>query len=320
MERTTKELILSQLLRKERISGQELADSLNISRTAIWKQIDQLRKDGYEIDANKKTGYLLLDDGDRLFGANLLPLLRTKSLGRNVVHHEETETTQRIAHELAQLEVSEGTLVLCDHQTQGRGQLGRKWLEEKGKGVAMSLILRPDVPIQTAGQLTILAGIALAESLGPLVEARIKWPNDILVSGKKLAGILTEMQAEADRIGSIIIGIGVNVNHGTFPPEISSRATSLKSLTGSEYKRAEIVARFLNTFESMYTEWLGHGFAPFVERFLRLADRKDELVTLRTRERVLTGILRGITSDGTLLIETEQGMEEFHSAELVYWS
>lgn len=318
MERTTKQLILSRLLRKERVSGQELADSLNISRTAIWKQIDQLRKDGYEIDANKKTGYLLLDDGDRLFEANLLPLLRTNTFGRDVVHYEETETTQRVAHELAQRAAPEGTLVLCDHQTQGRGQLGRKWLEEKGKGIAMSLILRPDVPIQTAGQLTILAGVALAESLAPLVDAKIKWPNDILVDGRKLAGILTEMQAESDRIGSIIIGIGVNVNHDSFPPDIIHRATSLKSSTGCEHKRSEIVARFLNTFEPMYTQWLEHGFTPFVERFLRLADRKDKLVTLRTRERVLTGILRGITKEGTLLIETEHGMEEFHSAELVY--
>ncbi|MGX8177531.1 biotin--[acetyl-CoA-carboxylase] ligase [Exiguobacterium artemiae] len=321
MEKSTRDRVLHALMQTDWISGQELADQLNISRTAIWKQIATLKESGYIIEANKKTGYHLVDQGDRLTSLAIQQDLQTRTLGRHIMHLEQTETTQRIAHEQAQQAAVEGTLIVCDFQTGGRGQLGRTWHETQGAGVAMSLILRPAAPLHQAGQLTLLAGIALAQTLRTLdIPATIKWPNDLLIEGKKVAGILTEMQTEADRINSVIIGIGINVLHEQFPEVLADRATSLKLATGKVIARAEIVAMFLNTFEPMYLKWLTEGFASFVSLWENYADRLNDLVTLRTRQETVTGILRGIQADGTLQMETEAGMKTFHSAELIYWT
>lgn len=321
MEKSTRDRVLQALMQADWISGQELADQLNISRTAIWKQIAALKEDGYIIEAHKKTGYHLADRGDRLTPLAIQQYVRTDTLGQQIIHLEQTETTQRIAHEQAQQAASEGTLIVCDFQTDGRGQLGRTWHETRSAGIAMSLILRPTAPLHQAGQLTLLAGIALAETLRTLdVPATIKWPNDLLIAGRKVAGILTEMQTEADRINSVIIGIGINVHHTQFPKLLSDRATSLHLATGKLIARAEIVGLFLNTFEPMYKKWLTEGFASFVPAWEKYADRLNDLVTLRTRQETVTGILRGIQADGTLQIETETGLKAFHSAELVYWT
>lgn len=321
MEKSTRDRVLHALMQTDWISGQELADQLNISRTAIWKQIATLKESGYIIEANKKTGYHLVDQGDRLTSLAIQQDLQTRTLGRHIMHLEQTETTQRIAHEQAQQAAVEGTLIVCDFQTGGRGQLGRTWHETQGAGIAMSLILRPAAPLHEAGQLTLLAGIALAQTLRTLdIPATIKWPNDLLIEGKKVAGILTEMQTEADRINSVIIGIGINVLHEQFPEVLADRATSLKLATGKVIARAEIVAMFLNTFEPMYLKWLTEGFASFVSLWENYADRLNDLVTLRTRQETVTGILRGIQADGTLQMETEAGMKTFHSAELIYWT
>lgn len=321
MEKSTRDRVLHALMQTDWISGQELADQLNISRTAIWKQIATLKESGYIIEANKKTGYHLVDQGDRLTSLAIQQDLQTRTLGRHIMHLEQTETTQRIAHEQAQQAAAEGTLIVCDFQTGGRGQLGRTWHETQGAGIAMSLILRPAAPLHQAGQLTLLAGIALAHTLRTLdIPATIKWPNDLLIEGKKVAGILTEMQTEADRINSVIIGIGINVLHEQFPEVLADRATSLKLATGKVIARAEIVAMFLNTFEPMYLKWLTEGFASFVSLWENYADRLNDLVTLRTRQETVTGILRGIQADGTLQMETEAGMKTFHSAELIYWT
>ncbi|WP_393966465.1 biotin--[acetyl-CoA-carboxylase] ligase [Exiguobacterium sp. S22-S28] len=321
MEKSTRDRVLHALMQTDWISGQELADQLNISRTAIWKQIATLKEAGYIIEANKKTGYHLVDQGDRLTPLAIQQDLQTRTLGRHIMHLKQTETTQRIAHEQAQQAAAEGTLIICDFQTGGRGQLGRTWHETQGAGIAMSLILRPAAPLHEAGQLTLLAGIALAQTLRTLdIPATIKWPNDLLIEGKKVAGILTEMQTEADRINSVIIGIGINVLHEQFPEVLADRATSLKLATGKVIARAEIVAMFLNTFEPMYLKWLTEGFASFVSLWENYADRLNDLVTLRTRQETVTGILRGIQADGTLQMETEAGMKTFHSAELIYWT
>ncbi|WP_214849393.1 biotin--[acetyl-CoA-carboxylase] ligase [Exiguobacterium sp. s193] len=321
MEKSTRERILQRLMQEDWISGQALAEQLNISRTAIWKQITALKEAGYAIESNKKTGYHLIDRGDHLTPLAIEHYLRTNTLGRKIFHVEETETTQRIAHDLAQQQVAEGMLVVCDYQTSGRGQLGRIWHETKGNGIAMSLIVRPDVPLDQAGQLTLLSGLALATALRDLdVPVTIKWPNDLLIAGRKVAGILTEMQTEGSRISSVIIGIGINVQHEEFRDVIADRATSLKLATGRTFQRAEIVATFLNQFEQMYTRWVEEGFGSFVQAWEQLADKLNQSITVRSRQQIVTGILRGIQADGTLMIESAQGLETFHSAELVYWT
>jgi len=301
-------------------SGQELAETLNISRTAIWKHMQTLKDEGYHIISNKKQGYQLVDEGDLLTPIAIEQWLTTSRLGQQILHFDELDTTQRIAHEQAQQQAAEGTLVVCDHQTNGRGQLGRTWHEAKNKGIAMSLLVRPDVPMHQAGQLTLVAGIALAKTLRSLdTPVTIKWPNDILIHGRKVAGILTEMQTEADRISSVIIGIGINVHHQQFSEGIENRATSLAKETGQSFRRAEVVGRFLNQFELLYTQWLELGFGSFVADWEDLADRLHETVTLRTRQATASGTLLGIDETGTIRIQTDAGETRFHSAELVYW-
>ncbi|KOP30572.1 biotin--acetyl-CoA-carboxylase ligase [Exiguobacterium sp. BMC-KP] len=301
-------------------SGQELAETLNISRTAIWKHMQTLKDEGYHIISNKKQGYQLVDEGDLLTPIAIEQWLTTSRLGQQILHFDELDTTQRIAHEQAQQQAAEGTLVVCDHQTNGRGQLGRTWHEAKNKGIAMSLLVRPDVPMHQAGQLTLVAGIALAKTLRSLdTPVTIKWPNDILIHGRKVAGILTEMQTEADRISSVIIGIGINVHHQQFSEGIENRATSLAKETGQSFRRAEVVGRFLNQFELLYTQWLELGFGSFVADWEDLADRLNETVTLRTRQATASGTLLGIDETGTIRIQTDAGETRFHSAELVYW-
>lgn len=320
MAHSVREQILIALRQRIWYSGQELAETLNISRTAIWKHMQTLKEEGYQIISNKKLGYQLVDEGDLLTPIAIEQWLTTARLGRHILHFEELDTTQRIAHEQAQQQAQEGTLVVCDHQTNGRGQLGRTWHEVKNEGIAMSLLVRPDVPMHQAGQLTLVAGIALAQSLQTFnVPVTIKWPNDILINGRKVAGILTEMQTEADRISSVIIGIGINVHHEQFPEGIKDRATSLVRESGRTFRRAEVVATFLNRFERLYTQWLELGFGSFVSEWETLADRLHERVTLRTRQMTASGTLLGIDETGTIRIETETGETRFHSAELIYW-
>ncbi|WP_149427577.1 MULTISPECIES: biotin--[acetyl-CoA-carboxylase] ligase [Exiguobacterium] len=320
MAHSVREQILIALRQRTWYSGQELAETLNISRTAIWKHMQTLKEEGYQIISNKKQGYQLVDEGDLLTPIAIEQWLTTERLGRHILHFEELDTTQRIAHEQAQQQAQEGTLVVCDHQTNGRGQLGRTWHEAKNEGIAMSLLVRPDVPMHQAGQLTLVAGIALAQSLRTFdVPVTIKWPNDILINGRKVAGILTEMQTEADRISSVIIGIGINVHHEQFPEGIEDRATSLVRESGRTFRRAEVVATFLNRFERLYTQWLELGFGSFVSEWETLADRLHERVTLRTRQMTASGTLLGIDETGTIRIETETGETRFHSAELIYW-
>ncbi|WP_235504888.1 biotin--[acetyl-CoA-carboxylase] ligase [Exiguobacterium sp. BMC-KP] len=320
MAHTVREQILMALRKRTWYSGQELAETLNISRTAIWKHMQTLKDEGYHIISNKKQGYQLVDEGDLLTPIAIEQWLTTSRLGQQILHFDELDTTQRIAHEQAQQQAAEGTLVVCDHQTNGRGQLGRTWHEAKNKGIAMSLLVRPDVPMHQAGQLTLVAGIALAKTLRSLdTPVTIKWPNDILIHGRKVAGILTEMQTEADRISSVIIGIGINVHHQQFSEGIENRATSLAKETGQSFRRAEVVGRFLNQFELLYTQWLELGFGSFVADWEDLADRLNETVTLRTRQATASGTLLGIDETGTIRIQTDAGETRFHSAELVYW-
>ncbi|MGX9807344.1 biotin--[acetyl-CoA-carboxylase] ligase [Exiguobacterium acetylicum] len=320
MAHTVREQILMALRKRTWYSGQELAETLNISRTAIWKHMQTLKDEGYHIISNKKQGYQLVDEGDLLTPIAIEQWLTTSRLGQQILHFDELDTTQRIAHEQAQQQAAEGTLVVCDHQTNGRGQLGRTWHEAKNKGIAMSLLVRPDVPMHQAGQLTLVAGIALAKTLRSLdTPVTIKWPNDILIHGRKVAGILTEMQTEADRISSVIIGIGINVHHQQFSEGIENRATSLAKETGQSFRRAEVVGRFLNQFELLYTQWLELGFGSFVADWEYLSDRLHETVTLRTRQATASGTLLGIDETGTIRIQTDAGETRFHSAELVYW-
>src|SRR5664279_2460970 len=219
------------------VSGAQLAESLGISRAAVWARIEELRRLDYDIEASPHFGYRLVSSPDALHADDLLARLgQTKIIGRDIQVFEQTTSTNDVMEKLARDGVKEGVVVFAESQTKGRGRLGRKWLSPAYKGLWFSVLLRPDLHPQEATQLTVVAATALRRAIASEtgLHPEIKWPNDILVGGKKVAGVLTELSAELDRVKHVILGIGVDVNLGAgeFPPELRKVATSLKIESG----------------------------------------------------------------------------------------
>jgi BirA family biotin operon repressor/biotin-[acetyl-CoA-carboxylase] ligase len=305
----------------EFVSGRQLSEHLGLSRTAIWKHIGELRDEGYTIESVKKSGYRLTGKPNVLSEAEIQSSLETKSFG-HTVHYEETVTsTQEIAHQLAAKGADEGTLVVADEQTGGRGRLGRPWHSPKGTGISASLILRPNIPPQAAPQLTLLTAVGVVKGIQEAcgLDCEIKWPNDILVGGRKLVGILTELVADPDRIHSVIVGMGMNVNtkRTDFPAELREKATSICVETGKEIDRAELLQRILEQTEILYQDYLQEGF-----RFVKLlwesrAASLGNVIRARTLQGTLVGRAMGLSDDGFLILEDASGKRhEISSADI----
>jgi len=291
------------------ISGEELSKQLHISRTAVWKQIEELKKEGYRFEAVRKKGYRLLNQPDDIHPDQIHPGLNTKWLGKKIVFLKETISTQQNAHDLAKNGAEHGTVVLTDQQTKGRGRLGRTWFSEKGKGIWMSLILRPTFTYQQAPTITLITSLALVESLNQLygIEAQIKWPNDIYINGRKSAGILTEMHGEQDRIHYLIIGIGINTHHMNYPQDIENKAISIAEVIDKEPKRAALIQRFLEKFEEEYGAFETLGFDPFYERYNRQLYGKGKTIVVSQLNGQDKGYIEGIDRNGYLMIKKGDG-------------
>lgn len=250
----------------EFVSGTVISRELNVSRTAIWKQIRKLEADGYVIEAVPRRGYRLIERPSRLTLAALLPRLSTQAFGRNLKLLDTVNSTQDELRKLAEDGAPEGTLVIAEQQTQGRGRMGRSWLSPAGKGVWMSLLLRPEIPLPLAPQLTLLAAVALSRGIVRVVSLPIgiKWPNDLLVNGKKISGILLESAAEDDRLKYVIIGLGISVNLDAedYPEDLRQKAASLKMLSGEPINRSDLIASVLEQFEQLYGLYREQGFDP----------------------------------------------------------
>ncbi|WP_214819709.1 MULTISPECIES: biotin--[acetyl-CoA-carboxylase] ligase [unclassified Exiguobacterium] len=317
---STRGRVLTLLQNGEVWSGQELARQLNISRTAIWKHIETLKQDGYAIHTIPRKGYQLIEQSDRLDEPAFVSF-RKGRFGQTVHAYEQIDTTQRIAHELAQQHVPEGTLVISEEQTAGRGQLGRHWYNPKQVNIAASIILRPDLPIRDASKLTLMAASAFARALNHRhLDVTIKWPNDLLLNGKKIGGILTEMQTEGDRIQAVILGFGVNVNGEAVPQELAHRATSLYLETGKRYRRSELLAELLAELEIEYDRFLEAGFDPIRVNWMRHAAYLNETITLNASRASRSGVMRGISEEGALLLEADGKIETIYSAEIAVWN
>ncbi|WP_078382727.1 biotin--[acetyl-CoA-carboxylase] ligase [Sutcliffiella halmapala] len=305
----------------EFLSGQKISEELGCSRTAVWKHIEELRNAGYELEAIRRKGYRITKIPNKISDNEISLGLKTRDLGR-VIHFEESVTsTQRIAHQLAHDGAVEGTLVVAEEQTAGRGRLNRAWYSPKYTGVWMSLILRPNLPPAKAPQLTLLTAVAIAQAIEEVTDLRtdIKWPNDILINKKKSVGILTEMQAEADKINSVIIGMGINVNQSLehFPEELHSIATSLAIELGEPINRAELIQVILLKFEQLYHRYLEHGFYPIKLLWESYAISIGKKIIARTITGTLEGIAVGITEDGVLMLEGIDGeISYIHSADI----
>ena len=294
------------------VSGAELSETLGISRAAIWARIEELRKLGYDIEASPHLGYRLLGVPDLLHADDLVSRLgKTKVIGRDVRVFEETTSTNDVVEKLARDGVKEGAVVFAESQTKGRGRLGRKWMSPARKGLWFSILLRPGLRPQQATQLTVAGATALWRAIESQTALRpeIKWPNDILVRGKKVAGILTELSAELDRVKHVILGIGVDVNQsaGEFPSELRKSATSLRIETGRLISRPELAVAILRELDSDYSRVSAGRFAAIADEWEEHCTTIGRDVTIRIGDRQIRGRAESLGEDGALLLRTDHG-------------
>lgn len=294
------------------VSGVELAHRLGISRAAVWARIEELRKLGYEIEASPVHGYRLLSTPDLLYADDLLARLgNTRVIGRDIRVFEQTTSTSDIVEKLARDGVAEGVVVFAEAQTRGRGRLGRKWFSPARKGLWFSVLLRPQIRPQQTTQLTIAAATALVRAIKAQtgIAAEIKWPNDILVNGKKVAGILTELNAELDRAKYVVLGIGIDVNQTTrdFPHELRSVATSLRIESGQVVDRAELAVQLLRQLDNDYSRVCSGQFDLVADEWARYCTTLGRYVVIRIGDRTVTGRAESLAPDGALLLRTQHG-------------
>jgi BirA family biotin operon repressor/biotin-[acetyl-CoA-carboxylase] ligase len=300
---------------REGVSGTELAEKLDVSRAAVWARIEELRSLGYDIEASPHTGYRLIGVPDVLHADDLLSRLgRTKVVGRDIRVFQETTSTNDIVEKLARDGVEEGVVVFAESQTKGRGRLGRKWISHARKGLWFSVLLRPKLRPQAVTQLTIASVTALLRAIHSQtgLTAEIKWPNDVLVSGRKVAGVLTEMQAEPDVVKYAILGVGVNVNLAAveFPPELRRIATSLRVEADETLDRAELAVAILRELDRDYGRICGGQFEAVADEWEELCKTIGRGVTIQIGDRRIQGRAESLDSDGALLLRTQHGRLE----------
>ncbi|WP_301009820.1 biotin--[acetyl-CoA-carboxylase] ligase [Anaerotignum lactatifermentans] len=304
-----------ELLRRQEgfLSGEDIGRELSITRAAVWKGIKKLREEGYEIEAVTNRGYRLTNPETMYNKRELEQGLKTKTMGQTIYFYEETDTTNNRARELALEGAPEGTLVVAEKQTAGRGRRGKVWESPLGTGIWMSLVLRPQIMPAEASVLTLLCGLATAEAIEAEtgLSAGIKWPNDILINGKKAVGILTEMDCEMSEVHFVIPGIGINVNTASFPPEIAEIATSLYLECGKTVSRRRLVHRVLERLEEHYETFLWTGsFAAMLEDYRKHCITLGKEVHVLGREPFFAEAL-DITPEGELLVRrADNGKEE----------
>ncbi|WP_240688920.1 biotin--[acetyl-CoA-carboxylase] ligase [Ammoniphilus sp. YIM 78166] len=303
----------------EFLSGESLSQALQCSRTAIWKHIEELRVEGYQFEAVRRSGYRLVAVPDIPYPEEVMSGLDTRILGKVVHFFPTIDSTQHRAHALAKEGAPEGTVVIADEQVGGKGRLGRVWHSPPSTGISMSLLLRPKLELHRCPQLTLLAAVALVEAIRQEtgLPVTIKWPNDILLNGKKICGILTELNAESDCINYLIIGMGINVNTPSFPEEIGQIATSLMLEKGEPVKRVKLIQNILGKLEDLYAQYLEEGFAPIKARWESHAISIGKRVIIRQLSGTMVGMALGIDDDGVLLVQKDDGsLEKVYSADI----
>lgn len=313
---TSRDHILSLFRRQpgEFVSGQEISQKLNISRAAVWKQVELLRGVGFDIEAQRSRGYRLLDGPDRLLAAEISSELQTEIIARKLYCLEEVDSTNVYARQLAEAGAVDGTVIIADQQSAGRGRLGRCWESPSAVNLYCSILLRPQIPVQQAPQLTFLSAVAVADTLCQLYQlsARVKWPNDVLVGGAKIAGLLNEMNAETEQVHFVILGIGVNLNMTAeqFPPELNYPATSVFLETEKSVDRTQFVRAFLGNIDRCYREFNDQGFSPIRRRWEAYSDLMNSRARIDQGNESLAGTVVGLDSDGALRLQLEDGRVE----------
>jgi len=303
-----------QLLREDPsgfISGEEIGRRLKVSRTAVWKRMTHLRSLGYEVEASTRSGYRLIQSPDLLTPAEVKPFLKTKWMGKKIHYFPSLDSTNSKAYELATRGAEEGEVVIAESQEKGRGRLGRNWFSPPSLNLYLSVILRPKIPPHQAPLITLMAAVATAGAIEKCSGLRplIKWPNDILLRGGKVAGLLNEIQSETDRIHFVILGIGVNLNldEKAFPKEIRSVATSMKQEMGQAISRKEFLSSLLQQLEEWYAIYLKEGGDVILNAWREQARIKGKPVKVTSFGETISGIAVDIDSDGALILRMENG-------------
>ncbi len=294
------------------VSGADLSRQLGMSRAGVWGHIEQLRALGYDIEASPHAGYRLIGTPDALHADDLISRLgKTRVVGREIHVFQQTTSTNDVAARLARGGAREGAVVFAEMQSKGRGRMGRRWVSPAGKGLWFTVLLRPDMPPQGATQLTVGAATALSRAIALQtgLATEIKWPNDILIRGKKVAGILTEMRAELDHLQEVLLGIGINVNleRADFPPSLHSAATSLRIERGQPVNRAELAVAVLRELDCDYQLIAQGEFDRLAEQWQDRCSTLGRQVAIRCGNRLFQGRAESLDDDGALLVRGAHG-------------
>jgi len=300
------------------ISGEIIANKLNISRTAVWKQIQQLKKFGYKIESVKNKGYRLISKPDIPLSEEVLSGLETNIIGKKIYYFKSLKSTNLHAKELIQKNIDEGTIVISDIQTKGRGRKNRDWFSPEG-GLWFSIILYPNIPIEYAMMITMTASISVVKAINELtgLSPFIKWPNDLLINGKKVCGILTELDAEMDRINHCIVGIGINVNN-VIVKNLQNKADSIFNIYKSNISRVDLLRLFLKHFDKNYFRLLSNDFDYIRDLWFSNTDIVGRNVRLIGENSIVEGVIIDIDNSGALVLESDGNKIRVVSGDLVY--
>jgi len=295
------------------ISGPKIAQEIGVTRSTVWRWVERLRGLGVKVKGHPRSGYVIEKVPDVLAPNLLRRSLHNSIFNKHIYPLFKTDSTNRVALQLGHEGEPHGTLVLAEEQTAGRGRAGRAWHSERASGVYMTALLRPAISPADAPLLTLLAGLAardaIAEQAG--VTPDLRWPNDLLLGGKKIGGILTEMHAEPERVRFVIVGIGLNVNHARMPDELRAMATSLRMETGRAHSRLELVVRLLRQLESHYNRYLAEGPGPILERFAEASSfARGKRVRIANGRETFEGTTAGLALNGLLQVQRDDGRTE----------
>jgi len=295
------------------ISGAKVAREIGVSRYTVWRWVEKLRALGVKVKGHAGSGYRIEKVPDVLVPSLLRRRLAGTQFDKRLYHFFKVSSTNEVLMRLGQLGEPHGSVAIAEEQTSGRGRIGRSWHSEKTNGIYASVLLRPPIPTVDAPLLTLLAGLAardaIAEQTG--LAPDIRWPNDLLVNGKKVCGILNELEAEPDRIHFLVIGFGLNVNHAHLPEALAASATSLRIETGRTESRLELVVRLLRQLDRYYNRFLAEGARPIVQRFSEASSfAQGKRVRISLPNESFIGTTAGLEPSGQLRIRREDGRTE----------
>jgi BirA family transcriptional regulator, biotin operon repressor / biotin---[acetyl-CoA-carboxylase] ligase len=292
----------------EYVSGEAMSRTLGISRAYIWKGIKSLREEGFEFDASRNKGYVLMKRPDKLFAYNI-PISRSDKYIKdlNIIHFEKIDSTNNKAYELASSGVPNNSVVIAEKQTKGKGRLGRTWVSPTSTGIYASLIIRPDLEPDEIPAITLVAALAVTEAIRECtgLEASVKWPNDVMYKNKKLCGILTEMKADSDNVDFLVLGLGVNVN--TPGSKLPETGTSISVEIGSKVDRAELFKTIFTEFLKRYEIMEKEGFSALRNECKKVSSVLNREIKIEEHKRLLKGKAVDIDEKGALILLDSNG-------------